>query len=188
MAHGSFTQRAPWVNRGMAVDVAHLETALGRRADRSRDRGSPRRLVGAAARAHARRVGRAIRRRGQPRSSRSRLPRRHPQRLRDPARADDRRRLPPDPGDPEDRRRRRLGRARQPRHRPRAHGHHGRSLVGRLDPRGRARDSGPRRDPARRLPRLEALAARRVHAVRDLRRVRHLPRQRASSSTATAPT
>ena len=34
----------------------------------------------------------------------------------------------------------------------------------------------------------EALAARRVHAVRDLRRVGHLPRQRASSSTATGPT
>ena len=118
---------------------------------------------------------RAIRRRDQPGSSRSRLPRRHPQRLRDPARADDRRRLPADAGHPQDRRRRRLGRARQPRHRPRAHRHHGRSLLGRLDPRGGARDPGPRRHPARRLSRLEALAARRVHAVRDLRRVRHLP-------------
>ena len=51
----------------------------------------------------------------------------------------------------------------------------GRPLVGRLDPRGWPRDPGPRRAPARRVPAFEALAPRRFHAVRDLRRVGHLP-------------
>ena len=67
--------------------------------------------------------------------------------------ADDRRRLPPDEGHPEDRRRRRLGRARQPRLVRERTGTTRRSLVGRLDPRRRARDPGPRRGAARRVPR-----------------------------------
>ena len=122
-----------------------------------------------------RRAGGAIRGRGRCDTPDPGLPRRRSGRLRAARRADDRSRLPADEGHPADRRSRGLGRAPQPLARRHSHPDARRSLLGRLDAGRRDRDPDPRRRASRPLSLLPPLAPGRVHAVRDLHRVRHLP-------------